>query len=74
MRTLAGAILMAIGVLVAGTAGLCGGIMLFLGLGSAYGIKWSDAVAVAPWVAAPFVVGCGLFFAGYAIQKTKREG
>jgi len=73
VRTLLGAIMMAIGVLVAGTSGLCGGIMLLVFFSSPGEFSFSDTWQFAAMVGIPFVIGCGLTFAGYRVQQVDRR-
>lgn len=74
MRTLFGAILMAIGVLIAGTAGLCGAILLVMASATLRSPHPSEVMDVAAMVIAPFLIGAGLFYAGYRVQKADRRG
>lgn len=74
MRTLLGAILMAIGVLIAGTAGLCGAILLVVAAATSQSTNAAEVMEVAAMVIAPLLIGVGLFYAGYQVQKTDRRG
>ncbi len=68
MRQVLGAILMAVGVLIAGTLGLCA--MLFLGLGALGSGGLTGAGGFVAALAGGFLLGAALFGAGLYIQRS----
>ena len=74
MKTVLGAILMAIGILVAGTAGLCAAILFAMGNQSGMGLHGDDILIVAMWIGGPMLIGAGLFTLGlYLVRNRNRD-